>query len=274
MKKNTHTRRKDAGTRPASRVAFGTGLGIHPARGRRGGSVESRPRPERIPLSDGAAGNKTSHGHTSGPIPPAGHASDPLAKRLANLLLALVGLLLTTPLFIVLPLLIKLTSPGPVFYRQVRTGLYGRPFTMWKFRSMVVDAEREGRALWSMEHDPRVTRIGAVMRGGRLDELPQLFNILRGDMNLVGPRPERPEFVEMLERTIPEYHNRHLVKPGLTGWAQVRFRYAASVEETKTKVAYDLEYINRRSFALDCLIIVQTVGVVLRGVASLTTPAD
>ena len=215
-----------------------------------------------------------SHGQTPEPIPPAGHAYDPLAKRLANLLLALVGLLLTAPLFIVLPLLIKLTSPGPVFYRQVRTGLYGRPFTMWKFRSMVVDAERGGRALWSLEHDPRVTRIGAVMRGGRLDELPQLFNILRGDMNVVGPRPERPEFVAMLERTIPDYHKRHLVKPGLTGWAQVRFRYAASVEETKTKVAYDLEYINRRSFALDCLIIVQTVGVVLRGVASLTTPTD
>ena len=173
---------------------------------------------------------------------------------------------MTAPLFIILPLLIKLTSPGPVFYRQVRTGFCGRPFTMWKFRSMVVDAEREGRALWSMERDPRVTRIGAVMREVRLDELPQLFNIVRGDMNFVGPRPERPEFVEMLERTIPAYHKRHLVKPGLTGWAQVRFRYAASVEDTKTKLAYDLEYINRRSFALDCWIIVQTVGVVLRGV--------
>lgn len=184
---------------------------------------------------------------------------------MTDVLLTLVCFLLAAPLWGLLPVLIKLTSPGPVFYRQTRTGLHGRSFTLWKFRSMIVEAEQEGRAVWAKDRDPRVTRVGAVMRRFRMDELPQLFNILRGDMSFVGPRPERPEFVEMLECLLPDYHRRHVVKPGLTGWAQVNFGYGASVNDAKIKLAYDLEYLDHQSLALDCAVIVRTVGVVLRG---------
>jgi lipopolysaccharide/colanic/teichoic acid biosynthesis glycosyltransferase len=205
--------------------------------------------------------------HPVHPAIPAFRIYGAVGKRLTDLLCAVGCFLLAFPFFVTLPLIIKLTSPGPVFYLQRRTGLRGRPFTMWKFRSMVVGAEREGRAVWASERDPRVTAVGAVMRRFRMDELPQLFNILRGDMSFVGPRPERPEFVEVLERFIPDYHRRHFVKPGLTGWAQVRFRYGASVEDSKTKFAYDLDYLREQSLALDCWIILKTVGVVVRGEA-------
>ncbi len=191
-----------------------------------------------------------------------------MIKRIADLIFVLGCFVLTAPLFVVLPLLIKLTSRGPVFYRQERTGLHGRPFTIWKFRSMIVDAERDGAPVWATERDPRVTGLGLVLRRFRLDELPQLLNILRGDMSCVGPRPERPEFVELFQQVIPEYHVRHRVKPGLTGWAQVSFRYAAGVEDAREKARYDLAYVKRRSLVFDCRIMLQTVSVVFGGTGS------
>ncbi|WP_447980733.1 exopolysaccharide biosynthesis polyprenyl glycosylphosphotransferase [Candidatus Nitrospira bockiana] len=189
-------------------------------------------------------------------------------KRGLDLVLVLLCVLCALPLFVILPLLIKLTSPGPVLYRQTRAGLHGRPFTMLKFRSMVAEAEAGGTALWAREADPRVTPVGAVMRRFRMDELPQLWNILKGEMSFIGPRPERPEFLERLQTATPWYGLRHSVKPGLTGWAQVRFRYGATVEDAIEKLTYDLYYVKRRSLLLDCRIVLKTVGVVLRGIGA------
>jgi lipopolysaccharide/colanic/teichoic acid biosynthesis glycosyltransferase len=160
-------------------------------------------------------------------------------------------------------LLIKIDSRGPIFYRQERIGLHGRPFSLIKFRSMVVDAEVGGVARWASRQDPRVTRIGRLIRLTRIDELPQILNVLRGDMAFVGPRPERPSFVEELGRIIPHYDDRACVKPGITGWAQVNYPYGASVEDARMKLAYDLYYISRRSLFLDLLILIATVRVVL-----------
>jgi exopolysaccharide biosynthesis polyprenyl glycosylphosphotransferase len=188
-----------------------------------------------------------------------------VGKRCLDMALALVCLLLTWPLFVVLPLLIRLTSTGPVMFRQTRTGLHGRRFTMLKFRSMVQHAEEAGVAVWASVKDPRITRVGNFMRRFRLDELPQLINIFRGDMGFIGPRPERPEFVEVLEHLNPYYAIRHSVKPGLTGWAQVCFRYGASVQDAMEKLAYDLYYLKRRSPLLDCVIVLKTVRTVLAG---------
>jgi lipopolysaccharide/colanic/teichoic acid biosynthesis glycosyltransferase len=159
--------------------------------------------------------------------------------------------------------LIKLTSPGPIFYRQERVGQDGRPFMVVKFRSMRVDAEVGTGPVWAQKNDTRVTPIGRFLRRTRLDEIPQLWNALRGDMSMVGPRPERPGFVADLTRQIPFYGQRHVVKPGVTGWAQVRYTYGASVEDALQKLQYDLYYIKNMSVALDIFVMFQTVKTVL-----------
>ena len=184
-------------------------------------------------------------------------------KRVLDVILTLACFVLALPFVLIVPLLIKLTSPGPVLYRQVRIGQHGQRFTMLKFRSMRVDAEPEGRARWTREQDPRITAVGRILRRYHIDELPQLLNVLAGDMSFVGPRPERPEFVELLEKELPGYAVRHKVKPGITGWAQVRYRYAASIEETAEKLAHDLHYLRHQSLVFDCRIVWLTIGAVL-----------
>ena len=169
------------------------------------------------------------------------------------------------PLMALTALAVRLQSPGPVLFRQTRMGQYGRQFTIYKFRSMRADAELLTGAVWAQKDDPRVTRIGRFLRRTRLDELPQLFNVLVGEMSFIGPRPERPEFIDELERQIPLYRARLSVKPGVTGWAQVRYTYGASVEETVEKLQYDLYYVKNLSLFLDLLILISTVQVVLFG---------
>ena len=190
------------------------------------------------------------------------------AKRGIDLLFSALCLMLAAPIFLVLPILIKLTSPGPVFYRQERIGLNGGRFSMLKFRSMVADAESHGHAVWAVEGDTRVTWLGGFMRKFRLDELPQLVNVFRGEMSFVGPRPERPEFVGSLCDIIPYYSLRHTVKPGITGWAQVMFRYGASQQESAEKLQYDLYYIKKMSIGLDCRIFLKTFRTVFFGVGA------
>lgn len=151
-----------------------------------------------------------------------------------------------------------------VFYKQVRVGKNGEPFSIYKFRSMGVDAEKNG-AQWADKNDMRVTRVGGFIRKYRLDELPQLYNVFRGDMSFVGPRPERPEFVEQLDKQIPFYAKRHSVKPGLAGWAQLNYPYGASVEDAEGKLKYDLYYVKHKSFLLDMLVLIRTIEVVLFG---------
>ena len=185
------------------------------------------------------------------------------AKRIMDILVSLAVLVLTLPLMLITALLIKLDNPGPIFYRQERVGLHGRPFTLFKFRSMSVDAEAGGRPRWASQKDPRVTRVGGFIRSTRIDELPQLLNVLRGEMSFVGPRPERPHFVEQLAEIIPFYHERSYVKPGITGWAQVNFPYGASVEDAKQKLSYDLYYAKNRSLILDIVILFSTIRVIL-----------
>jgi exopolysaccharide biosynthesis polyprenyl glycosylphosphotransferase len=183
-------------------------------------------------------------------------------KRLVDLLVSFVMLVLASPLMLLAALLVGASSRGPVLFSQVRVGRRGRPFTMWKFRTMRRDAEAAG-AQWAKTSDPRVTPVGRLLRATRVDELPQLWNILRGDMSFIGPRPERPEFTATLEREIPFYRLRHLVKPGLTGWAQVCYPYGASVAEAREKLEYDLYYIKNHSLPLDALILLRTVRVVI-----------
>jgi sugar transferase (PEP-CTERM system associated) len=185
-------------------------------------------------------------------------------RRLLDVVLSAVGLLLALPLMALTALAIKLDSPGPILYRQERMGQRNTRFTIMKFRSMRVDAE-PGGAVWAEENDPRVTRVGRVIRKLRIDELPQFVNIIRGEMNFIGPRPERPEFVAQLEREIPYYSQRHLVKPGLTGWAQIRYPYSASVEDAIQKLQYDLYYIKNQSMLLDAIILFETARIVLFG---------
>ena len=189
-------------------------------------------------------------------------------KRGMDILIALAGLLLTVPLFPLIALLMKLDSPGAVFYRQERLGQGGRIFSLIKFRSMQRDAERETGPVWAGERDPRVTRAGRLLRMSRLDELPQLLNVLRGEMSLVGPRPERPAFVSELQEKVPFYIHRLAVKPGITGWAQVKYRYGSTVEDALEKLQYDFYYIKNLSIFLDLLIILQTLQVVLLGKGS------
>jgi lipopolysaccharide/colanic/teichoic acid biosynthesis glycosyltransferase len=185
------------------------------------------------------------------------------ARRGRDVALSLLLLLLALPVLLIVAGLIKLESPGPVLYRQERVGLRGRSFSLWKLRSMRIDAEASG-ACWAAQRDPRVTRIGAFIRAHRIDELPQLVNILRDEMSLIGPRPERPIFVDQLIREIPDFAARTRVLPGLTGWAQVNFPYGASVEDARIKLDHDLYYIRNRSLLLDLRILLRTVAVVLR----------
>jgi sugar transferase (PEP-CTERM system associated) len=184
-------------------------------------------------------------------------------KRVVDVVCAAAGILITLPLFPFIALAIKLDSPGPVFFKQTRVGEKERNFILYKFRTMRSDAECATGAVWAQEHDPRVTRVGEFFRKSRLDEIPQLFNVLIGNMSLVGPRPERPEFVEKLKEIIPYYSERHFVKPGVTGWAQVSYRYGASVEDAMEKLRYDLYYIKKYSLVFDLVIILETLKVVL-----------
>jgi sugar transferase (PEP-CTERM system associated) len=185
-----------------------------------------------------------------------------LVKRTFDLVLAAIGLVVASPLMLATALSIRLESPGPVMYCQERVGEGGRTFTLCKFRSMRTDAEN-GTPIWAKERDDRVTRIGRFIRLTRLDELPQLWNVLRGDMSFVGPRPERPFFVDQLAAVIPFYTERHSVKPGVTGWAQVKYRYGSSIEDAMEKLRYDLYYIKHLSILFDLTIVVDTVKVIL-----------
>jgi len=186
-------------------------------------------------------------------------------KRCIDLMLSAVGLLLSAPLFPVIALAIKLDSPGPIFFKQVRVGSGEQPFLLYKFRSMGEDAEPKSGADWAAKNDARVTRVGRFLRNSRIDEIPQLYNVLRGEMSFIGPRPERPEFVEKLKNDIYYYSKRHTIKPGVTGWAQVRYPYGATTEDAVEKLRYDLYYIKNLSLVLDSQIIFETVKVVLFG---------
>jgi lipopolysaccharide/colanic/teichoic acid biosynthesis glycosyltransferase len=160
-------------------------------------------------------------------------------------------------------LLVRLTSRGPVFYRQERVGRWGRKFLIYKFRTMRADAEKHTGPVWAAENDPRITRVGRILRKVRVDELPQLWNVIRGDMSLVGPRPERPFFVEELGQKIPLYDARHCVRPGVTGWAQIRYHYAGSEDDARNKLAYELFYVLNRSLTFYFAVLLETVKVVL-----------
>lgn len=186
-------------------------------------------------------------------------------KRTADLVCAAVVLIATAPLSFAVAVLIKLEDGGPIIFRQVRTGRAGRPFTLRKFRSMRVDAEAETGPTWAAADDPRVTKVGYWIRALRIDEIPQVWNVLRGEMSFVGPRPERPEFVTILRAAIPHYEQRHTVRPGITGWAQVNLPYAATVEHAHRKLEYDLDYLRRVSLALDFFIMLRTFKIILFG---------
>ncbi len=204
------------------------------------------------------------------------------ANRALNVVIAGIALMLLAPLCVVVALLVKLTSKGPVFYTQTRIGLDrrwqrtaaddadrrvedlgGQPFTILKFRSMTVDAEKNGQAVWAAKHDARVTAIGRILRKTRIDEIPQLVNVLRGEMNIVGPRPERPSIVVRLRESIPEYTQRHRVKPGITGWAQINHSYDSCIEDVKKKVEFDLEYIASQGVWTDLKIMLLTLPVMV-----------
>ena len=184
-------------------------------------------------------------------------------QNMYSVAIALIGTILALPLMAIVAVLVKLTSNGPVLHRQTRVGLQDRIFTVYKFRSMVVDAEAHTGAVWAAKDDPRITWIGKYLRLFRLDELPQLFNVLRGEMSMVGPRPERPEFTKTLSEQIPFYRQRLCVKPGLTGWAQINHKYGDTLEDTNTKLEYDLYYIKHISFSLDLYILLNTLKIVL-----------
>ena len=181
-----------------------------------------------------------------------------VVKRTFDLIVASIGLVILAPLFPLIALLVRLT-PGPAIYRQVRLGEGGRPFTILKFRTMRVDAEANGHA-WATEQDPRINRLGRVLRKTRLDEIPQLWNVLKGDMSIVGPRPERPEYLEELSNAVPYWTSRHLLKPGITGWAQVSDGYASDHESSERKLSYDLWYLRHQSLAVDLLVAAKTIS--------------
>jgi len=183
-------------------------------------------------------------------------------KRALDVLISVVLLLLASPVWLLTALAIKLDSPGPIFFGQTRVGKDGRIFTIWKFRSMRTDAEKGGPQ-WASKNDARVTRVGRLIRNTRIDELPQLWNVLRNEMSVIGPRPERPFFVDELRKKIPYYMERLLVKPGLTGWAQINYQYGSSVEDAVTKLQFDLYYIKNLSIWLDLLILVRTIKVIV-----------
>jgi len=188
-----------------------------------------------------------------------------MVRRLISFLVSLICLVVFLPLIPLIAAAIKLTSPGPVFFRQKRVGCNGSVFTCYKFRTMRVHAEDVIGPAWASDDDPRVTRVGKWLRHARLDEIPQLWNVLRGEMGFVGPRPERPEFVEWLSREIPYYHLRHVICPGITGWAQIRYQYGASLEESKEKLKYDLYYIKYLSLSFDLIIMLESAKIILLG---------
>lgn len=186
-------------------------------------------------------------------------------KRWFDFLVSGLSLAILSPLFLIIAVLIKIDSEGPVFFRQDRVGHQGRIFKMWKFRTMRNNAELETGPVWAEDEDPRITRIGRFLRNAHLDELPQLINVFRGHMSLIGPRPERPEFVNMIHQHIPEFHHRLGIKPGITGLAQVRYRYGASIKDAARKLKYDLLYIKRMCWVFDFQIIIWTMMRVLTG---------
>jgi exopolysaccharide biosynthesis polyprenyl glycosylphosphotransferase len=186
-----------------------------------------------------------------------------LYQSIFNLCFAVVGTLVSLPIMLLTALAVKLSSPGPVLYRQVRVGMDGKLFTVYKFRSMQANAEAGTGAVWAVRGDPRITRVGRILRKLRLDELPQFFNVLRGDMSVVGPRPERPEFVRALSEQIPYYRQRHCVRPGITGWAQINHKYGDTLEDSIKKLEYDLYYIKNISQSLDTYIIFHTLKTML-----------
>lgn len=186
-------------------------------------------------------------------------------KRSLDLAGGIIGLILSAPIMFLVALAVRFDSPGLALYRQVRVGRKGRPFNVLKFRSMRADAEKDSGAQWSSKDDPRITRVGRFIRKYRLDELPQFVNVIRGDMGFVGPRPERPCFVEELRKTIPYYDERHSVRPGLTGWAQVQYSYGSTIEDAFNKLEYDLFYLKHMSLTFDLAIIFKTIQIVVRG---------
>ena len=188
-----------------------------------------------------------------------------VVRRAMSLGLSFLLLLVIAPILPFVMLAIKLDSGGPVFYRQKRVGRGGVVFYCYKFRTMCQDAEADTGPTWAGDEDPRITRVGRFLRASRLDEIPQLWNVLRGDMAFVGPRPERPEFVEWLTQEIPYYPVRHVARPGITGWAQVQYKYGNTVEDAKEKLQYDLYYIKNASIGLDLVIALQTIKTVLLG---------
>lgn len=199
------------------------------------------------------------------PVPPFALWWRLLLKRTTDVAGALVGLVVLAPVMALIALAIKLDSKGPVFYSQDRLGRFGEPFKIWKFRSMIVDAEAAGPVWASLGSDARITRVGRFLRRAHLDELPQLFNVLTGEMSLVGPRPERPCFTEGLNREVPHYEQRLLIKPGITGLAQVHYRYDASLADVKRKLRFDLLYVRRMCLMLDARIIAWTLVVCVTG---------
>ena len=186
-------------------------------------------------------------------------------KRVCDIIFAALIFVLTLPVMLITAVAIRVESRGPVLYRQERVGLNGVPFKVIKFRSMRTDAEKDGKPRWATKNDDRVTRVGRFIRKVRIDELPQLFNVLWGEMSMVGPRPERQYFVDELISKIPYYAVRHSVKPGVTGWAQVRYEYGSTIEDSVEKLQYDLYYVKNHSLFLDLLIMLETVAVVLTG---------
>jgi exopolysaccharide biosynthesis polyprenyl glycosylphosphotransferase len=186
-------------------------------------------------------------------------------KRIFDIFFSTVAIIFALPLIPLIALIIKIDSSGPIFFRQVRLGVKEKTFVLYKFRTMMLDAENGTGAIWAQKDDPRITTFGRFLRKTRLDEIPQLYNVLKGEMSFIGPRPERPEFVQKLKEIIPYYSERHIVKPGLTGWAQVKYPYGSSVNDAIEKLRYDLFYIKNFSLFLDLLIIIETVKVVIFG---------
>jgi len=190
-------------------------------------------------------------------------SSQQFMRRVCSICAATFGLLVFLPFIPIVMLMVKCSSRGPIFFRQTRVGVGGRTFNVIKFRTMFIDAEAAG-AVWATKNDPRITRVGMFMRKTRLDEIPQLWNILRGDMDFVGPRPERPEFMDMLNEHLPFYYLRHLIRPGLTGWAQIRYGYGATLAEAREKLEYDLYYLKHMSLGLDLYIMFETIKTIIR----------
>ena len=186
-------------------------------------------------------------------------------KRIIDMILFLIVLVVTLPISIITSVLIKLESDGPIIYKQERVGRDGKVFSLYKFRSMRQDAEKESGPIWAKENDPRVTRVGRIIRILRIDEIPQIFNVLKGDMSFIGPRPERPHFVNILSSLIPQYKERHSLKPGITGLAAVKYKYGSSIEDSIEKFRYDLYYLENLSLLLDMVIIFKTIIVVFTG---------